>query len=232
MNTTHDAIIIGTGQAGPSLANRLADAGHERWRLSSGIWSAAPASTPAASRPRRWSRAPTPRIWRAAPPTIGVDHRWRGSASTWRASRRARTDLRPSRAGPREDADGLANAATSIRGHARSESPHEVAVGETLLSRRPHLHQRRRPRRGAGSARRRHGPFLTNSPMMDLAIAARAPGRRRRQLHRSRVRPDVPPLRQPGHDRRDGRGAHRPGGRGHLRQHPRRARAGRASTFA
>ena len=28
MTTTHDAIIIGTGQAGPSLAKRLADAGH------------------------------------------------------------------------------------------------------------------------------------------------------------------------------------------------------------
>src|SRR3954469_8633306 len=27
MTTTHDAIIIGTGQAGPSLAKRLADAG-------------------------------------------------------------------------------------------------------------------------------------------------------------------------------------------------------------
>ena len=56
MTTTYDAIIIGTGQAGPSLAVRLAGAGMkvaivERNR------SAAPVSTPDASRPRHWSQA-------------------------------------------------------------------------------------------------------------------------------------------------------------------------------
>jgi choline dehydrogenase-like flavoprotein len=56
MATTYDAIVIGTGQAGPSLAARLAGAGMkvaiiERKR------SAAPASTMGASRPRHWSQA-------------------------------------------------------------------------------------------------------------------------------------------------------------------------------
>ena len=54
--------------------------------------------------------------------------------------------------------------------------------------------------------------------------AARAPGDRRRRLHRLRVRPDLPPVRLRGdHLRR--RPAGRPGGRGHLRpgrRHPHR----------
>ena len=55
MATEYDAIIIGTRQAGPSLAVRLADAGMKR-RLSSVSGSAAPVSITAASRQRHWWR--------------------------------------------------------------------------------------------------------------------------------------------------------------------------------
>jgi choline dehydrogenase-like flavoprotein len=55
MATTYDAIIIGTGQAGPSLAVRLASTGM-KVAVIERSGSAAPASTPAASRPRHWSQ--------------------------------------------------------------------------------------------------------------------------------------------------------------------------------
>ena len=42
-------------------------------------------------------------------------------------------------------------------------------------------------------------PLLTNTSMMAIDYAARAPDRRRRQLHRPRVRADVPALRLAGH---------------------------------
>ena len=51
-----DAIIIGAGQAGPSLAGRFNEPAR-RWPSSSASMLAAPASTPAASRPRRWWRS-------------------------------------------------------------------------------------------------------------------------------------------------------------------------------
>ena len=40
-------------------------------------------------------------------------------------------------------------------------------------------------------------PILTNTGILELDDAAGAPAHRRRQLHRARVRADVPPLRQP-----------------------------------
>jgi len=52
MATKYDAIVIGTGQAGPSLAVRLADTGM-KVRLSSATGSAAPVSITAASQRRR-----------------------------------------------------------------------------------------------------------------------------------------------------------------------------------
>ena len=52
--------------------------------------------------------------------------------------------------------------------------------------------------------------------MLALDSRARAPGRRRRQLHRARVRADVPALRRRGHGRREGAAADRARGRGRL----------------
>ena len=45
--------------------------------------------------------------------------------------------------------------------------------------------------------------------MLDVDFLPPTPDRRRRQLHRPRVRADLPPLRQPGHGRRDGTAADR-----------------------
>ena len=52
---------------------------------------------------------------------------------------------------------------------------------------------------------------------MERRFSAAASGHRRRQLYRARIRPDVPPLRQRGHDRRDGAAADPARGRGRLR---------------
>ena len=63
-----------------------------------------------------------------------------------------------------------------------------------------------------GAARRRRdveGLAAVAAARLDLHHGARprprAPHRARRRIHRARVRPDVPPVRQPGHDRATGR---------------------------
>ena len=75
MAAAFDAIVIGTGQAGPALAARLARRRHESRGDRARASSAAPASTTAARPPRRWWQAPTPRNSRGA------------AARVWRASR-------------------------------------------------------------------------------------------------------------------------------------------------
>ena len=65
MNKSYDAIIIGTGQAGPFLAIKMAKAGRkvaiiERGRL------AGPVSTPAASRRKPWWPARARPTWQDA----------------------------------------------------------------------------------------------------------------------------------------------------------------------
>ena len=59
--------------------------------------------------------------------------------------------------------------------------------------------------------------------MMERRLPAAAPRHRRRQLHRPRVRPDVPALRQRGHDHRDGAAADPARGRGRVGGDPARS---------
>ena len=94
---------------------------------------------------------------------------------------------------------------TVYQGHARFESAHEVSVGgERLRADQIFINV-------GGRALVPDMPgfdeitYLTNSSMMDVDFLPEAPDRRRRQLHRARVRADVPPLRQRGDDHRDGR---------------------------
>ena len=115
-------------------------------------------------------------------------------------------------------------ASRSIEGHARFEAPRTVRVGDELLEAQRDLHQRRRAGARAGPC-----PGSTQSTTSPTRIddgrrlSARAPGRRRRQLHRARVRADVPALRQPRHRRRDGPAAGRARGRGRRRRRSRRS---------
>ncbi len=65
MATRFDAIIIGTGQAGPFLAVRLADAGMKVAVIERGLFGGTCVNTGCIP-PKPWWRAPTLRKWRAA----------------------------------------------------------------------------------------------------------------------------------------------------------------------
>jgi len=67
MSKTYDAIIIGTGQAGPFLAKRLAGAGMKVAIIERKLFGGT-VSTPAAHPPRLWSQARMRPTWFAAQP--------------------------------------------------------------------------------------------------------------------------------------------------------------------
>ena len=120
-----------------------------------------------------------------------------------------------------------------IRGHARFTAPHAVAVGRRAAGGAEDLHQRRRPRRGAADAgHRRRCP---TSPTPRSCGSTSLPEHlvdRRRQLHRPRVRADVPPLRQRGDGRRDGAAADRRARTRTSRPRSARSSSAKASPFA
>ena len=132
----------------------------------------------------------------------------RRSGSTWRASRRAPTRCRANaRTGVEKWLRGMPGC-TVIHGPRPLRGGRHGPRRRRAADRAAHLHQRRRPRRRA-----RHCPASTRcrtspTPRCSRSTALpRAPGRRRRQLHRPRVRADVPALRRRGHGRREWRRA-------------------------
>ena len=117
----YDAIIIGTGQAGPSLAARSPTPGRKS-PSSSASCSAARASIPAASPPRPWSRAPMPPISPAARPISASrsnGRRQRGHEARESAQGRHLRQVANRR---RELAEESAENCTVYQGHARFES--------------------------------------------------------------------------------------------------------------
>ena len=124
-----------------------------------------------------------PRSAGCAPSSARCSGRW-----TTGSTQRRRPGLHPRHGPLRTDPDGR---------------QHEVTVSGQRAHRAGGLPQRRRP--GLPAADR--GPGLGRGHDRGRAAgprrAARAPGRRRRRLHRLRVRPDVPPVRRRGdHPRR------------------------------
>ena len=69
MNKTYDAIVIGTGQAGPSLARRLAERGHEGRHHRAQTVRRHLRQHRLHPDQDTWSPAPTRRTWRAGPPS-------------------------------------------------------------------------------------------------------------------------------------------------------------------
>ncbi len=98
--------------------------------------------------------------------------------------------------------------------------PAHVAGRRRHVAGRPDLPQRRRPRGGPGHPRagRRRLPHQRVDPR--TRHGARASRRRRRQLHRARIRPDVPPVRRPRDRRRERPAAGVSRRRRRLRHHP------------
>ena len=124
-----------------------------RSRSSSASGSAAPASTPAACRPRRWWRAPTPRIWRAARADYGVDV---GGPVTRRHEARQGAQGRGRGHAPAATLPGWLRGTRNVTVHRR---PRALRIARPpcgsatrLLEARADLHQRRRPRARAADA--------------------------------------------------------------------------------
>ncbi|HMG50506.1 MAG TPA: FAD-containing oxidoreductase [Inquilinus sp.] len=164
--TTHDAIIIGTGQAGPALADRLSRAGQrvaviERGRFGGTCVNTGciPTKTMVASAyaARMAQRAAEYGVVLSGPPGIDMI----------RVKARKDAVSGQSRIGVEGWMRGLQNG-TVIQGHARLTGPNSVRVGdETLTADRIFLNVGGRafvpPLPGLDAV-----PYLTNSTMMDL----------------------------------------------------------------
>ena len=218
-----DAIVIGAGQAGPSLAFRLAATGRRVAMVERQTRSAAPASTPAAPRPKPWSPAPASRSRPAARRNTASCCRAR-SASTGRVKARMDARGRPLPRRPQANRCETTENITFFRGHARFTGPHAVARergaagGADGSSSMSAAAPRRRPIPGLEAV-----PWLTNSRLLRLDALPRASGDHRRQLYRPGIRADLPPLRLRGDGGRTGAAADPARGRGGLRRDPRDA---------
>ena len=225
MSTNFDAIVIGAGQAGPSLAGRLTAAGMTVALVERKLFGGTcvntgcmPTKTLVASAYAATSRAPGRRLRRRP-------RRRRSAIDMKRVKARADTVSAQLAQRRREAGCAAWTAAPCSRATPASSGRTTVEVGDELLDRAADLHQCRRPRARARHARRSAtSPTSTNTLDARARHAAAASGRRRRQLHRPRVRADVPPLRRRGHGRREGAAPDRPRGRGRLRGDPRHPR--------
>ena len=208
--TNYDAIIIGTGQAGPSLVRRLAGSGMkvasiERDRFGGSCVNSGctPTKTLVAS------------AYAVHMARRGADYSFStGGEVTFDMKRvKARKDYVAglSNRGVERSLTNLENGSV-YRGQARFLSPHEIEVGTEILGAdRIFINVSGRaavtPIPGLNRI-----DYLTNSYMVEPRFPAAPSVGCGRQLHRTRVRTDVSPLRQRGHDRGDGTAPHRAGG--------------------
>ena len=168
MNTTHDAIIIGTGQAGPSLASRLSREGMSVAIVERHLVGGTCVNTGCIPTKAMVASAYAAHLARrAADYGVTID----GRIGVDIASVKARKDAisAKSRQGLEKMLKGLEKCDV-FRGHARFRSAREVAVGETLLrADRIFINVG-----GRAAVPKLPGidrtPFLTNSSMMDLSV--------------------------------------------------------------
>lgn len=196
-----DAIVIGTGQAGPSLAARLSAEGRtvavlERGRVGGSCVN--------------YGCTPTKALVASA---RAIHVARRGDDFGFEVDGEIRVDMARVKARMRKIAGESNRGVTAwlegldgvelIRGHSRLEGPGTVRVGQRRLeadaiflnvgtrARRPEMP-------GSDDVRSHDQPGAARA-----GRAAAAPRRRGRRLRRPRARPGVPALRQPGHDRRE-----------------------------
>ncbi len=132
MTRTFDAIIIGAGQAGPSLAGRLSGAGMSVALIERGLIGGTCVNTGCTPTKTLVASAYAARVARRAAEygltiggPVGVDMK--------RVKARKDAVVGGSRAGLEAWLKGMANCAV-YKGHARFEAPNEIRVGEELLS--------------------------------------------------------------------------------------------------
>jgi pyruvate/2-oxoglutarate dehydrogenase complex dihydrolipoamide dehydrogenase (E3) component len=131
MTHSYDAIIIGTGQAGPSLAGRLAGAGMRVAIVERKLFGGTCVNTGCIPTKAMVASAYAARIARRAA-EYGVDA---GPVTVDMKAVKARKDAisASSRTGVERWLKGMANC-TVYEGHARFESPDRIRIGEDLLT--------------------------------------------------------------------------------------------------
>jgi pyruvate/2-oxoglutarate dehydrogenase complex dihydrolipoamide dehydrogenase (E3) component len=167
----YDAIVVGTGQAGPSLAGRLAGAGLNVAVVERGKFGGTCVNTGCIPTKAMVASAYAAQLSRRAS-EYGV--KFEGSVRVDLAQVQARKAAisAKSRDGVEHWLKGTANC-TVYQGHARFESPHEISVsGERLTSERIFINVGGRARvpdmPGIAGV-----PFLNNSSMMNLDVLPR-----------------------------------------------------------
>ncbi len=228
MATTYDAIIIGTGQAGPSLAVRLASTGMkvaiiERKRFGGTCVNTGciPTKTLIASaRAAHVAR-------RAGDFGVTID----GSIAVDMKKIKQRKDevVRRSNEGLESWLKNTANLAV-YQGHARFADTHQVHVGDELLNAEKIFINVGGRAATPALPGVRSGERFQQLDHDGSGLSARASYCRRRQLRGFGVCADVPPLWQRGHNCRDGATAHSARRRRHLRSHQANPRKRKAST--
>ena len=229
MAQRYDAIVIGTGQAGPPLAVRLGNAGRKTAIIERKLIGGTCVNTGCIPTKTLIASARAAHVARrAADFGVMLD----GPVRIDMARVKARKDevVRQSNANVAKWIRDAPNV-TLFEGQARFEGPRSVRVGERLLE-APQIFI------NVGGRAVVHGvdgvadvPYLHQHRHDGRRLPARAPADRRRQLHRARIRADVPAIRQRGHRGRDGRA---PDQRARTRRSPRRSRRfwkARASRF-
>ncbi len=159
-----DAIIIGTGQAGPSLARRLAGAGKKVAIIERKLFGGTCVNTGCIPTKAMVASAYAAQMARRAS-IYGVDVAGQVSVDMVRVKARKDKVSGDSRIGLEKWLKGMKNC-TVFEGHARFESPHEVSVGdERLVSDRIYINVGARAVVPAMPGLDQV-PFLTNSSMM------------------------------------------------------------------
>ncbi|HEY0163524.1 MAG TPA: FAD-containing oxidoreductase [Edaphobacter sp.] len=133
MTATHfDAIVIGAGQAGPSLVGRLADSGRKVAIVERKLFGGTCVNTGCTPTKTLIASAYVAHKARTAK-AYGIDVTGLVTADMKALKARKDAILLKSRNGLEEWLRGMKNC-TVFTGHARFESPHEIRVGEELIT--------------------------------------------------------------------------------------------------
>ena len=230
MTNTHDALIIGAGQAGPALAGRLTAAGMSVGLIERKLFGGTCVNTGCIPTKTLIASAYAAHLARRAA-EYGVSAG--GEVSRGHEGREGaqRHDLEAIPRGCRI----LAREHGALHGLPRPRAVCLAARGAS--GRRPHrgetnLHQCGRPRSRPGHAGNRSRRHFDQHVDSRARRAAATFGRGRRQLCRPRVRADVPPLRRRGDRRGEVAAADRARGRGRIGRDQSRFSKPRASPCA
>jgi len=154
---THDAIIIGTGQAGPSLATRLSKAGMKIAVIERKLFGGTCVNT---------GCTPTKTLVASAY-AIHLARQFCNDLQVDMKKLKARKDEVVAHAGVEKSLRAISNCEV-IQGHARFTAPHTVAVGDkTLISGKIFINVGQRARIPAVPSLDQV-PYLTNSSMMGV----------------------------------------------------------------